>query len=540
MSSPPTSRPEFKQQATIMSDYKNKRKIEEINSESEEERNGAEPSLSDDIVQIETKYLDPSARAEREKKWKKKLTILLSETEMLEYVTNKHELWRKEAIRRLEISNDQPEDPNFGLVKTIPMVIQLFLDRGYGQRQDFLGGVPYSPDHPKQIEYWNSQQIQPTFRKILINMPDGQPDKVSPDNSMMQQYSISADNLEKHKKAKKVKISESKMDTGQMHVIEATAIKLFVNLLEQHIPTFVEDYEIVYAFDGLQTDFFIRKNSWEEDKFVSLQMKSSNIQFGLKNTYNLKSKRYDNSIYCVAVGIQNLKTKTPLDCNDVSYDATMFEMFDVGRSRSLNPSPGIRYKSLENQRLYLSHSSLKGELANPKPFLQAMLAKFETWPKHSYDKIMFIDIGEKISPKNKTEKLGLQVLDRIVSQFGSKSRLNEPRRQNETVDSFFTKTDGTMVAISNKTASIQSGNPKQRYFKLTAAAPNHNFCDVVVAWYPDLSSKFAVISSAVVYTNDLHGTYSWNENSRSPNVRIFNDTAQDDGLAFFKYLCSEQ
>ncbi len=153
-----------------------KRKIEEINSESEEERNGAEPSLSDAMVQIETKYLDPSARAEREKNWKQKLTILLSETEMLEYFTNKHELWRKEAY------------------------------------------------------YWNSQQKQPKLRKILINMPDGQ-DKVFPEYNAMQQKSISADNLEKN-------IKEKNMQKCQLHVIEAAAINLFVNLLEQHIPIF--------------------------------------------------------------------------------------------------------------------------------------------------------------------------------------------------------------------------------------------------------------------------------------------------------------
>jgi hypothetical protein len=62
-------------------------------------------------------------------------------------------------------------------------------------------------------------------------------------------------------------------------------------------------------------------------------------------------------------------------------------------------------------------------------------------------------------PSVKIEVLGLQVLDRIVSQFGSKSRLHAPRRQNETVDTFFTKIDGTTVAISNKIASIKYENP---------------------------------------------------------------------------------
>jgi hypothetical protein len=118
-------------------------------------------------------------------------------------------------------------------------------------------------------------------------------------------------------------------------------------------------------------------------------MKSASIQFGIQTTYHLKSNDYDNSIYCVAVGMQNLNIKTPSDCNDVLYDATMFEMFDVGRSQNLNPNPGITYKSLENHRMYFSHRNLKGELANPKPFLEGMIAKFETWPKHSYDEIMF-------------------------------------------------------------------------------------------------------------------------------------------------------
>jgi hypothetical protein len=85
---------------------------------------------------------------------------------------------------------------------------------------------------------------------------------------------------------------------------------------------------------------------------------------------------------------------------------------------------------------------------------------------------MYQDIGDKMSPTHKIEKLGLEVLHNILSRFGRK--LNAPRRQNETVDSFIKKTDGTMVAISHKTASICNKDPKQRAFQLHAA-PNTTF-----------------------------------------------------------------
>ena len=531
-----------------------KRKFDEIENESEQDddrkisERGAGPSdsvttvvnsaLQKEIEKIERLFIDPVARAKREKYWIKKLTILLSETEMKEFNTNKHNKWKYDSIRTATNKSFQPVDPNKGKEKTISMVIQMFNERKYNERTDFLNGVPYALDSKKQTDFWeaqNKEKISPRFRKILIQLPDNQPDKYSPSYNKMQQRSISSENLVKNKKAGNDKNSEAQIGHDQRNALEACAIFLLVQLFELHITDFKTNYKTYYAFDGLQTDFFIRKHTWPADQFVSLQMKSAQVKFGKPTFYFLKPNQYDDSIYCVGAGIQNYeKNETPTDFNDVSCDgATIFEFFNIGKSQNLLPTPGVSYASLENQRIYVSHANLKNEFADPKPFLENMLDKFETWPKHTFEEIMFRDVGDKMTPECKTEKLGLEALNTILSRFGSK--LCAPRRQNETVDTYFTKIGGTNVAISNKTSSIINGDPKQRRFPLNTA-PNSNFCDVVIAWYQDQPSKFAVIPADVVYTSGLQN-YCWNETSLSPNVRIF-DTSEEDGLALFNYLCT--
>ncbi len=111
-------------------------------------------------------------------------------------------------------------------------------------------------------------------------------------------------------------------------------------------------------------------------------MKRVQIKFGTPSSDTLKQNQYDHShsYYCYGVVMQKFTKKTPSDCNVIACDATIFEIFDVGKSQGLNPYPGIFFASLENHRLYLSHSNLEDELADPRPFLQSMLAKVETWP----------------------------------------------------------------------------------------------------------------------------------------------------------------
>lgn len=105
---------------------------------------------------------------------------------------------------------------------------------------------------------------------------------------------------------------------------------------------------------------------------------------------------------------------------------------------------------------------------------------------------MLYDIGgvnAKMSFRKIPEVLGLAALAKVLCG------LRAPWRQNETVDSVWEH-----IGISNKTATIQHRDPKQRSFHLGKHKFDH-FCHWVIASYGDEDdfTKVAIIPAALHY-----------------------------------------
>jgi len=144
--------------------------------------------------------------------------------------------------------------------------------------------------------------------------------------------------------------------------------------------------------------------------------------------------------------------------------------------------------------------------------LTKLLTDLETWPhRFPVDEIQYgvAGVNAGIQPNKITEILGLKALSEVLPG------LRAPWRQNETTDSVWGN-----INISNKTASINHGDPKQRKFDLRAHKFDY-FSNWVVASYADKEHmKVAVIKASVVYRNGLD-SYSWNEANLSKDVKLF-------------------
>ena len=134
-------------------------------------------------------------------------------------------------------------------------------------------------------------------------------------------------------------------------------------------------------------------------------------------------------------------------------------------------------------------------------------------------------VNKKISKTKPPEVLGLTELAKVLTG------LKPPWRQNETVDSVWAD-----MGISNKTSTINNGDPKQRYFLLKVHKYDH-FCHWVIASYggDDNYKKVAVIEAAIAYRNGKT-KFGWNESKPSTmkHVKLFNLETQ--GEALRKYL----
>ena len=166
-------------------------------------------ALKKKLAEIDHDFIDLKMREKREKEWKSKLRIVLNGNDMVEFNTMSHTAWKNTAIQNAVNKDTQPEDPNKGKKKTVQMAIDLFNARGFTEKEDYRGGVPYPADHEKHN--WEKQKGTPNQRKIMIKMPDGKDDKFSPSYTNMQQRSTTSETSKKNKAAGNLKISGKKI-----------------------------------------------------------------------------------------------------------------------------------------------------------------------------------------------------------------------------------------------------------------------------------------------------------------------------------------
>ena len=323
------------------------------------------------------------------------------------------------------------------------------------------------------------------------------------------------------------------MGNEQKNAVEGCGIHLFIELLKTFLgPEEASKWIVRPCFDGLQADAMIRHASWDEaNRWVALQFKASEIQFGKQATYKYKKDQYEPWMYCIAMGIRNYTTvKNPTSVDDIHVPgAVVYEMWDLGTCpNALNPTPATLYRSVEpSKRCFFKHDASAKGYAQADVFVRTLVKNLHAWArKHTFsaEKILFCPELNKKSlqnPNKAPEMLGLFELAKVLPE------MRAPFRQNETVDSVWSH-----LCYSNKTAKISNGDPKQRRVELGAHKFDH-FCHWVIASYggDDKYKKVAVIPAAVVYRNGK-STFCWNEAKPSTmkHVKLFDLETQGEEL----------
>ena len=235
-------------------------------------------------------------------------------------------------------------------------------------------------------------------------------------------------------------------------------------------------------------------------------------------------------MYCIAIGIRNYVLVEPESVDDTNVpSAKIYEVWDMGVCANLQPYPATAYGPVETaKRCFFMHNAK--DYAKPEAFILQMIENIKNWGEEKMStrhKILYDMevVNNKIAPNKIPEVLGLTELAKVLTG------LRPPWRQNETVDSVWED-----MGISNKTASIANGDPKQRYFLLSFHKYDH-FCNWVIASYggDDNYKKVAVIPAAIVYRNGKK-KFCWNESKPSTmkHVKLFDFEKQGDALR--KYL----
>ena len=197
----------------------------------------------------------------------------------------------------------------------------------------------------------------------------------------------------------------------------------------------------------------------------------------------------------------------------------------MGVCANLSPYPATAYGPVETaKRCFFMHDAK--DYAKPEAFILQMIENIKNWGEEkmftSHQILYDMEVvNKKISKTKPPEVLGLTELAKVLPG------LKPPWRQNETVDSVWED-----MGISNKTASITNGDPKQRFFLLSVHKYDH-FCHWVVALYggDDKYKKVAVIPAAIVYRNGKK-TFGWNESKPSTmkDVKLFDLEKQAEAL----------
>ena len=466
---------------------------------------------------------EPEKIAESKKRKRLNLVHELADPEMDEHVTNKDAINKKRNAKNADSKSRVQSSVKKGALVTLLIAIVIFTEYQDGK------GVPLPADNVRQIEFWDEQKkknIPPNHRKIWYTDLQGN-ERESLSVSNMKSSGTSVEVAAERNAAGNAQKSATKMGHDQLNALEGCAI----NLLLAHIKKILGDeawaeWSFEPVFDGLQADLMARHTSFPEGMYVPIQIKSAQIEFGNQTIYNLKKDQYENWMYCIAIGVRDYVLVEPESVDDTHVpSAEIYEVWDMGVCTTLKPTPAIAYGSVETaKRCFFMHDAK--DYAKPEVFILRMMNNIKDWGEEKMfmrHKILYN--MEVVNKKMIPEVLGLTELAKVLPG------LKPPWRQNETVGSVWED-----MGISNKTATINNGDPNQRYFRLSVHKYDH-FCHWVIASYggDDNYKKVAVIPAAIAYRNGKT-KFGWNESKPATmeHVKLFNLETQ--GEALCEYL----
>ena len=379
-------------------------------------------------------------------------------------------------------------------------------------------GTPLPADDPRQLEHWNEAQagVKSNSLKTILIESNGEV-WISRRVRDIKSRGTSADTEARRKEEGSAKKSVAFTGQDQKHALEGCAIGLLLALLKEF--NLDEDWTFAPVFSSLQARVMVRHTSFAPNQWVPMQIKSAQIQFGRPTSYHLEKGKYEDWMYCIAVGMLDYTHNlAPASADDLRAEgARVHEIWDLGTCPdSLKPRPATPYDTVDaSKRCVVSHAA--PTLAPTTEFLAQILANLKSWPHRFPREMILFDtdvINKKTSSTQKVEMLGRQALAAVLPG------LRSPWRQGETVDSVWETTN-----ISNTTASISNSDPKQRRFTLAARKFDH-FARWVVASYADEGhQKVAAIPASVVYGRGGAKTFCWNESKpeqmAEKQIRLF-------------------
>ena len=466
---------------------------------------------------------EPEKIAEINKRKRLNLEHELADPEMEEYEKNKDAINKKQNARNADSQSRVKSSVKKGALVTLLIAIVIFTEFLNGK------GVPLPADNVRQIEFWDEQEkkkIPANKRKIWYTDLQGEV-KLSPRVTDMKSSGTSAEVAAERKAAGSAQKSATKLGQDQLHALEGCAI----NLLLAHIKKILGDeawaeWSFEPVFDGLQADLMARHTSFPEGMYVPIQIKSAQIQFGNQTNYHLKGGQYENWMYCIAIGVCNYVLVEPESVDDTNVpSAKIYEVWDLGVCATLKPTPATAYGPVETaKRCFFMHDAK--DYAKPEDSILQMMKNIKNWGEDkmftSHQILYNMEVvNKKMSPEKIPEVLGLTELAKVLPG------LKPPWRQNETVDSVWED-----MGISNKTATINHGDPNQRYFRLKVHKYDH-FCHWVIASYGGDHNykKVAVIEAAIAYRNGKT-SFGWNDSKPSTmkDVKLFDLETQGEAL----------
>lgn len=363
--------------------------------------------------------------------------------------------------------------------------------------------------HSQSRAYWNQQTISPSYRKMF--MSDGA--KVSVRQIMSgATRAIKLSPAERKINNAKVAVTREKRGYGQMHWMEIAAFTKAFPILN-----YDNSLEYQTVPDQLLSDFLVRTKG--TDLWSAIQVKSSIVHEDADTAYRIKQSdgegKYKHQVI-LAVGLAPGCTRPSSSVFENVSDVEVKELFLYNRAgamlnKTLEPYPRRKMDDKYGDTRYVFGFDSEQRLNNMRENFKAYVNKNSKWTKS--DAWFGLELNPGIE---KLQHYGEVLNNKALANLIGIENLRAPMAQNECVD-VIAIIDKQEIRISLKTCSVASNC----FFFHKRAAPNSHFCDVVLAFYHDKTTKerthVSVLSSKDVYCKGTKN-FCW-----SPSSDVYKD-----------------
>jgi hypothetical protein len=370
--------------------------------------------------------------------------------------------------------------------------------------------------HSDAEEHWEQQKTYHSGRKML--MKDG----IEVALQSILDGAIKAIKLTKEEKAfinAKISDTQIKNDNRQQHWMEVAAFNEAFRMLNSN-----GDFEYETVPDNLGPDFLVRRKGTQ--LYCAIQVKSAKVHDGADTSYHISKKdgniKYKHLVI-LAIGIDPQCTKPENVLFDDVADVKVKELFLYNRAgdmpnKTLEPYPRQNANDKYGDTRCVVGFDNEERLDTMRENFETYITLNSKWTKQdawfgcdlTYGLEKRMHYAEVLNCKKLAELIGLD-------------NLRAPKAQGECVD-VVAVVNGVDVRISLKTATMANGS----HFFNKRAAPNAQFCDLILAFYYDKATQvrthISVIPSEKVYGTKTKN-FCWGVTKHKDIIKTRIDTA---------------